>query len=242
MYSTPGISHSSFSIGLVTRCSTSCADAPGICTKTSIMGTMICGSSSRGSFQTAKAPISSDAAIISGVSLEPIQAWANRPAGPSGGIAHGRTSTRAPSRKPWRNRRDHSLHPRSSPESTSTWIRPACPVVTRRLCATPSSTTNTDLHLPSLHHGLRRDRHHLSRPSWNSARPNMPERSIRKRGQIDLHHVSARGSVHRGTSRKRASSRGPTLRAPLPRLAPPLPGQLDSSTAASNRYRLPVRW
>ena len=31
MYSTPGISHSSFSIGLVTRSSTSRADAPGIC-------------------------------------------------------------------------------------------------------------------------------------------------------------------------------------------------------------------
>ena len=31
MYSTPGISQSSFSIGLVTRSSTSRADAPGIC-------------------------------------------------------------------------------------------------------------------------------------------------------------------------------------------------------------------
>ena len=62
MYSTPGISHSSFSMGLVTRSSTSCAEAPGICTKTSIIGTMICGSSSRGSFHTAKAPISSDRA------------------------------------------------------------------------------------------------------------------------------------------------------------------------------------
>ena len=54
MYSTPGISHSSFSIGLVTRSSTSCAEAPGIWTKTSTIGTMICGSSSRGSFHTAK--------------------------------------------------------------------------------------------------------------------------------------------------------------------------------------------
>src|ERR1035438_10520217 len=57
MYSTPGISKSSFSMGLVTRSSTSCAEAPGICTNTSIIGTMICGSSSRGSFHTAKAPI-----------------------------------------------------------------------------------------------------------------------------------------------------------------------------------------
>ena len=82
MYSTPGISQSSFSIGLVTRSSTSCAEAPGICTNTSIMGTMICGSSSRGSFHTAKAPISSAAQINSGVSLDAIQARAKRPAGP----------------------------------------------------------------------------------------------------------------------------------------------------------------
>ena len=34
MYSTPGISHNSFSIGSVTRSSTSCGDAPGIWTKT----------------------------------------------------------------------------------------------------------------------------------------------------------------------------------------------------------------
>ena len=61
MYSTPGISHSSFSMGLVTRSSTSCAEAPGICTKTSIIGTMICGSSSRGSFQHGEAAESSDA-------------------------------------------------------------------------------------------------------------------------------------------------------------------------------------
>ncbi len=82
MYSTPGISHSSFSMGLVTRSSTSRAEAPGIWTMMSIMGTMICGSSSRGSFQTAKAPTSRAAAIRSGVSLDEIHAWAKRPAGP----------------------------------------------------------------------------------------------------------------------------------------------------------------
>ena len=70
MYSTPGISQRSLSIGLVTRSSTSLADAPGICTKTSITGTMICGSSSRGSFQTASAPSSTEAKSSSGVSLE----------------------------------------------------------------------------------------------------------------------------------------------------------------------------
>ena len=60
-------------MGLVTRSSTSRADAPGISTKMSIIGTMICGSSSRGSFQTAKAPIRSEAVMNSGVSLESIQ-------------------------------------------------------------------------------------------------------------------------------------------------------------------------
>src|ERR1017187_5001040 len=81
IYSTPGISHSSFSIGLVTRSSTSRADAPGICTKTSTIGTMICGSSSRGRFHTAKPPSNNEPAITSGVSFDPIQTSANFPAG-----------------------------------------------------------------------------------------------------------------------------------------------------------------
>src|SRR5579885_1939561 len=45
-YFTPGIPQTSFSIGVVTRSSTSLALAPGIVTKTSIIGTTICGSSS----------------------------------------------------------------------------------------------------------------------------------------------------------------------------------------------------
>ena len=43
-------------MGLVTRCSTSLAPAPGICAKMSIMGTMIWGSSSLGSATTAGNP------------------------------------------------------------------------------------------------------------------------------------------------------------------------------------------
>ena len=117
MYSTPGISHSSFSIGLVTRSSTSRADAPGICTKTSIIGTMICGSSSRGSFQTEKTPVSSDAAMISGVSFESIKACAKRPARPS--FVHAPTSTRAPSWRP-RGTGATTCSPALRPESTST--------------------------------------------------------------------------------------------------------------------------
>ena len=82
MYSTPGISQSSFSMGLVTRSSTSLAEAPGIWTKMSIMGTMICGSSSRGSRSTAPIPRRMEAATISGVSLESMKAWASLPARP----------------------------------------------------------------------------------------------------------------------------------------------------------------
>ena len=57
-------------MGLVTLFSTSLAVAPGIWTKMSIMGTTICGSSSRGSFQVAITPIRMEATMIKGVSLE----------------------------------------------------------------------------------------------------------------------------------------------------------------------------
>ena len=53
MYSTPDTSQSARSMGAVTRCSTSAGGAPGRSTKTSTIGTMICGSSSRGSATTA---------------------------------------------------------------------------------------------------------------------------------------------------------------------------------------------
>ena len=85
-YSTPGISQSSRSSGFVTRCSTSLADAPGMRTKTSLIGTMICGSSSRGSFHTASAPSSTEATSRSGVSFEWMNVLAMRPAGPSFGV------------------------------------------------------------------------------------------------------------------------------------------------------------
>ena len=51
-------------------------------TMTSIIGTLICGSSSRGSKTTAAAPSSTEATMISGVSLESINAAAMRPAMP----------------------------------------------------------------------------------------------------------------------------------------------------------------
>ena len=81
-YSTPGISQRNFSIGRVTRFSTSAAEAPGMPTKMSIIGTLICGSSSRGSMRTEKRPSSSEAATAMGVSLESMNSDAMRPAKP----------------------------------------------------------------------------------------------------------------------------------------------------------------
>ena len=51
-------------------------------TKTSTIGTMICGSSSRGSATTARVPSAIEARMKSGVSLEWMKAAAIRPATP----------------------------------------------------------------------------------------------------------------------------------------------------------------
>src|SRR5208337_210406 len=77
---TSGISCSRRSIGIVTRCSTSCADAPGMLTNTSSIGTTICGSSSRGVCQMLKSPNNNAATITSGVSGESINECAIFPA------------------------------------------------------------------------------------------------------------------------------------------------------------------
>ena len=58
------------SIGFVMRVSTSRAEAPGNETITSIIGTMIWGSSSLGSIRTAATPIAMEAISIRGVSFE----------------------------------------------------------------------------------------------------------------------------------------------------------------------------
>ena len=82
MYSTPGISQSSFSIGRVARSSTSFALKPAMFTITSTIGTLICGSSSRGSKTIAAMPSRTAATMISGVSFESMKARAIRPATP----------------------------------------------------------------------------------------------------------------------------------------------------------------
>ncbi len=84
MYSTLGISQSSFSIGRVARSSTSLALKPGMATSTSIIGTLICGSSSRGSSNVAAAPRRIEVMTSSGVSLELMNVRAMRPAIPRG--------------------------------------------------------------------------------------------------------------------------------------------------------------
>ena len=69
-------------MGRVTRFSTSAAEAPGRATITSIIGTLICGSSSRGSIRIAKRPSSREATTIIGVSFELMNIAARRPAKP----------------------------------------------------------------------------------------------------------------------------------------------------------------
>ncbi len=185
MYSTPGTSHSSFSMGLVTRSSTSSAEAPGISTKTSIIGTMICGSSSRGSFQIEKTPTASEATMISGVSFELMKAWASLPAIPSfARRLHGRTSTGEPSiRSSGTGRHDplpdfesgkHLDHPfaRSSERhqpsarlaaARSTYTDRTCPRVTTALSGTTTAGSS---------------------PMVNRARPNRPERRFGRLGRL----------------------------------------------------------
>ena len=85
MYSTLGISQSSFSIGRVARSSTSLALKPGMATSTSIIGTLICGSSSRGRSKVAAVPSRIEVMMSSGVSLESMNVWAMRPAIPRRG-------------------------------------------------------------------------------------------------------------------------------------------------------------
>ena len=82
MYSTLGISQSSFSIGRVARSSTSLALKPGMATSTSIIGTLICGSSSRGRSSVAAAPSRIEVMTSSGVSFESMNDRAMRPAIP----------------------------------------------------------------------------------------------------------------------------------------------------------------
>ena len=168
MYSTPGISQSSFSIGLVTRSSTSRADAPGICTKTSTIGTMICGSSSRGSFHTAKRADQQRARDDQRRQL-------------------GARSTRARTARPDRVRVPFTAGPprwrrppgRLGPATItfSPALKPGehfdrarrrvCPVVIRRVRATPSSTTKTDCNWPRSDHGRRPESPATPRfPSW----------------------------------------------------------------------------
>gem|GEM_PF-6314689 len=104
-YSTPGISHSSFSMGRVTRSSISRGPDPGIDTITSIMGTRICGSSSRGNSATAPKPSNTDAIRSSGVSFEFAKAADNHPENPP--CSSGLSSSGDPSSINARSRRGH---------------------------------------------------------------------------------------------------------------------------------------
>ena len=149
MYSTPGISHSSFSIGLVTRSSTSRAEAPGICTNTSTMGTTICGSSSRGSFQNGEEPEQDGGADDQRCELG---------VDPGVGEPSGRaefTGPRSLNQPPRANRlrglagRGRSpVSPALRPERTSARSSSFAPRVTKRVRAAPFSATKTDCSCP----------------------------------------------------------------------------------------------
>ena len=69
-------------MGMATRSFTSLGVAPGMEIMTSIMGTLICGSSSRGSMTTAITPKRNEAMMMISVSLESTKAAAMRPAKP----------------------------------------------------------------------------------------------------------------------------------------------------------------
>ena len=69
-------------MGRVARSSTSLALKPGMETSTSIIGTLICGSSSRGRSRVAAAPRRIEVMTSSGVSFEPMNDRAMRPANP----------------------------------------------------------------------------------------------------------------------------------------------------------------
>jgi hypothetical protein len=84
-YSTPARPHKRRSSGVVSWLSTSFGLAPGYGTMRSTIGTMICGSSSRGVSTTASTPSSSDAKTMSGVSLLRRKVLARRPARPNFG-------------------------------------------------------------------------------------------------------------------------------------------------------------
>ena len=74
-------------------------EAPGSAAITSIIGTEICGSSSRGVASMARAPTASDATVTSGVSFERRNACATRPAMPMVSAAPVATSTVSPARE-----------------------------------------------------------------------------------------------------------------------------------------------
>ena len=84
MYSTPGISHSSFSMGRVTRCSTSAVDArqcdEDVNHRHDDLRLLLARER-----RTARAPSAIDPIMKSGVSFEGMKAAASRPATPYAG-------------------------------------------------------------------------------------------------------------------------------------------------------------
>ncbi|GIX31691.1 MAG: hypothetical protein KatS3mg124_2163 [Porticoccaceae bacterium] len=153
-------------MGRVTRSSISRADAPGMDTITSIIGTLIWGSSSRGNMSTANAPNKTEVTTSRGVSFESMNDRASRPAKPkppwgevgfTGGslmAVPGRRGSKGLATRAarygiftgWPSRRGRSastisISPAARPDTTSTSSPNRFPVLTSRSAARPSSTT-----------------------------------------------------------------------------------------------------
>ena len=174
----------------MTRCSTSVGEAPGISTNTSIIGTMICGSSSRGSAMTAYRPSSSDADDDERRQLR-MDERRRQPARQSPAVSHWRTSV---STIAHRNTIAHGRWRKNDPLASGHARKHLNPIV-------PRHTGVDDAHLRALIARDDEDRRELSsrddRGRWDRedilgraakrARPNMPDRITGTRRQINLH-------------------------------------------------------
>src|SRR5512146_2749651 len=191
MYSTPGTSRSSFSIGMVTRCSTSADDAPGICTNTSSMGTTICGSSSRGVCHTANPPSSRAAMMARGVSFEAMNACATLPAARSVwfiSVRHLFAGQFAPAR-----RGHQALAARESGENLNIASgRLAQGHVTQRDLPVCADHVHA-LDLSALQDGSAWDDHRIALAACEANAPEQPGAQARIWRQLELHDEAAAG-------------------------------------------------
>ena len=135
--------------------------------------------------------------MISGVSLESIHA--RRTGRPDRGrrAVHCRTSTRAPSARP-AGTGQTTFSPSLKPGEHFDASCARSPGGDQARARDAVFDHEHRLQLAALDHRRRRNRRAPgARPAGNRARPNMPERRLRHRRQIDLDGVGAGGRIHR---------------------------------------------